>query len=254
MSSGHVLRVAAADDLRRVLGGCAVAGPVLVVAASLVAWSVQDVYSPRREDISALAAIDAQHALIMIAGIIALGLSLIALGLGLVGVIDDGHSATVGPVLLVLAGVSFTGAGLARNDCSSELQACKDSVSSGDVSWHHNMHDLLGVVVFLVLAVAPLVFARAFRADSRWSELRRYSLLSGALTLALLVVFGAELFAGWNGLVQRVLILVPLVWIAVLGAHLVKIAGAGRRGSARFGMERDLIDAGPGERDLPSWP
>jgi hypothetical protein len=52
--------------------------------------------------------------------------------------------------------------------------------------------------------------------------------LSGALTLALLVVFGAELFAGWNGLVQRVLILVPLVWIAVIGAHLVEIAGAGR--------------------------
>ena len=40
--------------------------------------------------------------------------------------------------------------------------------------------------------------------------------------------FGAELFAGWNGLVQRVLILVPLVWIAVIGARLVEIAGAGR--------------------------
>ena len=57
---------------------------------------------------------------------------------------------------------------------------------------------------------------------------RRYSLLSGALTLALLVVLGAELVAGWNGLVQRVLILVPLVWIAVVGAHLVEIAGTGR--------------------------
>jgi hypothetical membrane protein len=217
-----------ADGLRRILGGCAVAGPVLFTAAWLVACSVQDAYSPRREDISALAALDAQHAWIMIAGIIALGVGLIALGLGLVSVIHDGRSATVGPILLVLAGVSFAGAGLARNDCSSELQACKERVSSGDVSWHHSVHDVLGVAVFLVLAVAPLVFARAFRADSRWSELRRYSLLSGALTLALLVVFGAELFAGWNGLVQRVLILVPLSWIAVLGAHLVKIAGAGR--------------------------
>jgi hypothetical protein len=42
------------------------------------------------------------------------------------------------------------------------------------------------------------------------------------------LVFGAGFFDGWNGLVQRVLILVPLVWIAVLGAHLVEIAGAGR--------------------------
>ena len=215
------------DGRRRVLGGCAVAGPVLFTVAWVVAWSGQEVYSPRREDISALAAVDAQHAWIMIAGIIALGLGLIALGVGLVGVIRDGRSATVGPILLVLAGVCFTGAGLARNDCSSELQACRERVSSGDVSWHHNVHDVLGVAVFLVLAVAPLVFARAFRADSRWRELRRYSLLTGALTLALLVVFGAELFAGWNGLVQRVLTVVPLVWIAVIGAHLVQIAGAG---------------------------
>ncbi len=217
-----------ANGLRCVLGGLAIAGPILFTVAWLVAWSVQDVYSPRREDISALAAIDAQHAWIMIAGIIALGLSLAALGLGLLGAIHDGRSATVGPILLVLAGVCFTGAGLARNDCSSELQACNEHVSSGDVSWHHIVHDVLGVAVFLVLAVAPLVLARAFRSDSRWSKLRRYSLLSGALTLALLVVFGAELFAGWNGHVQRVLILVPLVWVAVLGAHLVKIAGAGR--------------------------
>jgi hypothetical protein len=86
------------------------------------------------------------------------------------------------------------------------------------------VHDVLGVAVFLALAVAPLVFARAFRADSRWSDLRRYSLLSGALTLALLVVFGAELFAGRNGLVQRVLTLVPLVWIAVLGARLARLS------------------------------
>ena len=54
--------------------------------------------------------------------------------------------------------------------------------------------------------------------------LRRYSLVTGALTLALLIVFGAEPFDGWNGIVQRVLVAVPLVWIAVLGAHLMQIA------------------------------
>jgi UPF0716 family protein affecting phage T7 exclusion len=143
-----------------------------------------------------------------------------------VGAIDDGRSATVGPVLLVLAGVCFTGAGLARNDCSSELQECKERVTSGDVSWQHNVHDALGVAAFVVLAVAPFVFARAFRADSRWRALRRYSLVTGALTLVLLVVFGVEFLAGWNGLVQRVLTLVLLLWIAALGAGLVKTAGA----------------------------
>ena len=72
------------------------AGPVLFTVAWLVAASVQDDYSARREDISALAAVDAQHAWIVMTGIIALGLGIIALGLGLRGVSDDGRSAKVG--------------------------------------------------------------------------------------------------------------------------------------------------------------
>jgi hypothetical membrane protein len=188
----------------------------------LIAWSVQDEYSPRREDISALAALDAQHAWIMIGGIIALGLGLIALGLGLANAIDDGASAKVGPLLLVLAGLSFAVAGPARNDCSSELQSCKERVAAGDVSWHHNVHDLVGVAAFLPLIIAPFVLARAFRADRRWSDLRRYSLVTGALAFALLLVALAETFEGWNGLVQRVLLAVLLLWIAVLGTRLAR--------------------------------
>jgi hypothetical membrane protein len=188
----------------------------------LIAWSVQDEYSPRREDISALAALDAQHAWIMIGGIIALGLGLIALGLGLANAIDDGASAKVGPLLLVLAGLSFAVAGPARNDCSSELQSCKERVAAGDVSWHHNVHDLVGVAAFLPLIIAPFVLALAFRADRRWSDLRRYSLVTGALAFALLLVALAETFEGWNGLVQRVLLAVLLLWIAVLGTRLAR--------------------------------
>jgi hypothetical membrane protein len=209
------------DDLRRVLGACAVAGPVLFTVASLIAGSVQDEYSPRREDISALAAIDAQHAWIMIGGIIALALGLLALGLGLVNAIDDGASAKVAPVLLVLAGLCFAVAGLARNDCSSELDSCQKRVAAGDVSWHHNVHDLVGVAAFLLLVAAPFVLARAFRADSRWSDLRRYSLVTGALALALLLVALAEI-EGWTGLVQRLLLAVVLLWIAVLGTRLAR--------------------------------
>jgi hypothetical membrane protein len=212
------------DGLRRVLGWCAVAGPVLFTAAWLVAGSVQDVYSPRREDISALAALDAQHAWIMIAGIVALGLSLMALGLGIVGAIEDGRGATVGAILLVVSGLAFVVAGFARDDCSSELRACKERVKAGNVSWHHQVHDNVGIAVFLVLVLAPLLLARAFRRDNRWRDLRRYSLVTGALTLVSLLIFGGDSFAGWNGLAERVLIAIPLVWVAILGTRLARIA------------------------------
>ena len=55
-------------------------------------------------------------------------------------------------------------------------------------------------------------------------DLRTYSLLSGVLTLALLVLYGTGAVDGWNGLVQRVFVTVPWIWIAVLGLRLRRLA------------------------------
>ena len=92
------------------------------------------------------------------------------------------------------------------------------------MSWHHVVHDNVGIAVFLVLVAVPLVLARAFRGDGRWRDLRRYSLASGGVTLVLLLVFGGDTFSGWNGLAERILVTIPLVWIAVLGTRLARIA------------------------------
>ena len=54
------------------------------------------------------------------------------------------------------------------------------------------------IVETVGLVVAPLVFARAFRADGRWSDLRRYSLATGGLTFVLVLVFAVEALNGWT--------------------------------------------------------
>ena len=79
-------------------------------------------------------------------------------------------------------------------------------------------------MIFLALIVAPLVHARAFGQDPRWRDLRTYSLLSGVLTLALLVLYGTGAIDGWNGLVQRTFVAVPWIWIAVVGLRLRRLA------------------------------
>ena len=208
---------------RWVLGTCAFAGPVIFTAAWLVAWPLQDHYSPRREDISALAALDAQYPWIMMLGFMALAVGTIALGLGLMGAVP-GRSGKAGSILVLLAGVGLGVAGLARNDCSSELAACKASEEAGNLSWHHQVHDLVSLVIFLALIAAPLVLARGFGQAREWRDLRTYSLLSGVLTLALLVLFVTGAIDGWNGIVQRIFVAVPWIWIAVLGLRLRRLA------------------------------
>jgi hypothetical membrane protein len=212
-------------DTRPLLGWLALVGPIAFTIAWLVGALAQDEYSVRQEDISALAALDAQNAWIMITGFLLLGVGIVALGAGLAGALK-GRPATVGSILVVLAGAGIIVAGLARNDCSSELDACAERVDAGDVSWHHTTHDLASLVVFLALVAAPLVLARAFRRDQSWRDLRTYSLITGALGLVLMVLFLTGVAGSWNGLLQRVFVTVLFAWIAVLGARLIRLSRA----------------------------
>ena len=212
------------DSRRRLLGMLGVAGPIVFTLAWLVAWAAQDDYSPRHEDISALAALDAQHPWIMIAGLLTLGICMSALALGLFGAIRDGLSARVGPAILLLIGLGFVAVGLMRNDCSSEVEACAARVKAGDVSWHHNAHDGTSVVMFVLFIAVQFIFARAFRTDARWSSLRRFSLATGTLTFALAALYGSEILGDSNGIAQRLFVAVPFLWLVVMGMRLVRIA------------------------------
>jgi hypothetical membrane protein len=201
------------------LGRLAMAGPIAFTAAWLLGGLVQDEYSVRQEDISALAAMDAQYAWIMITGFVVLGVGTVALAAGLASTLRY-PSAVIGSVLLMIAGIGLAVAGLARNDCSSELPACAARADAGEVSWHHQVHDNVSLIIFLALIAAPLVFARAFGRDDRWRPLRSYSILTGLLGFALLVLYMIASAGTWNGLVQRVFVSVLFLWIAVLGFRL----------------------------------
>ena len=104
------------------LGWLAVMGPVAFTIAWIVAAVLQDGYSVRRDYISELAALDARHAWIMIAGFLLLGAGTVALGIGLAGALE-GRLARIGSILVALAGIGAIVAGLARNDCRSRLAA-----------------------------------------------------------------------------------------------------------------------------------
>jgi hypothetical protein len=175
------------------------AGPIAFTIAWLAGGLVQDEYSLGQEDISALAALDAEHAWIMITRFVLLGLGTVALAAGLASTLRY-PSAPIGSVLLTIAGIGLAVAGLARNDCSSELPACGARDDVGDVSWHHQVQDNVSLIIF-----------------PAWRPLRTYSIVTGLLGFALLVLYVIGSAGTWNVLVQRVFVTVLFVWIALLG-------------------------------------
>jgi hypothetical membrane protein len=208
---------------RLVLGWLAVTGPIAFTIAWIVAEVLQDGYSLRRDYISELAALDARHAWIMITGFLLLGAGTVALGIGLAGALE-GRLARIGSILVAPAGVGIIVAGLARIDCRSRLDACAARIDAGDVSWHSATHELVSLLVFLALVAAPLVLARAFSGGAPWRDLRAYSITTGVVGLVLLVLLFSGVAGSWSGVVQRVLVTVLLLWIAILGGRLIRLS------------------------------
>ena len=208
---------------RLMLGWLAVMGPIAFTIAWIVSEVLQDGYSPRQDYISELAALDARYTWIMITGFLLLGVGTVALGIGLAGAVEGGL-ARIGSILVALAGVGIIVAGLARVDCRSRLDACAARIDAGDVSWHSATHELVSLVVFLALVAAPLVLARAFSGDEPWRALRAYSITTGVVGLVLLVLLFSGVAGNWSGVVQRVFVTVLLLWIAILGARLIRLS------------------------------
>ena len=209
---------------RLLLGRLAVMGPIAFTIAWIVGAVVQDEYSLRREDISALAALDAQNAWIMVTGFLLLGVGIVALGAGLAGALN-GRPATVGSILVAVAGVGIIVAGLARNDCSSQLAGVRRPRRrrrSVLASRHPRPGQPRGVPrpcgrstgVRPCLPRRPVVARPAYLLPHHRGTGSR---VAGS-------VHHRRVAGSWNGLLQRVFVTVLFLWIAVLGARLIRLS------------------------------
>lgn len=198
----------------RALALCGLLAPVAFTVAWAAGALVQDGYSVRREDISALAARTADHPWIVISGLVITGALTVAFAPPLHLAVGEGHGSRVGPVLVALSGLGIVGLALLRNDCSTETTACEARIDAGTVSWQHVAHDALSIPVFALAVVIPVVMTPRFRADPHWASFVRWSLATAAALALLLLLGGVEAIPGWRGVVQRVAVSVAFLWLA----------------------------------------
>jgi len=209
------------------LGAAAgVAGPVAFTAAWAAASLLQAGHGAAEVQISGLAAPDARDPWIMITGFVLLGGCSVAFGSALHSELGGGGRAGPGPRLIQAAGVLTIAAGLLRRDRML-------LTSPAGESWHNHAHDLVSIPIYLALVAVPLLLARRFRGDPRWSLLR-VPLIAGSLaTVAVLAVFLAGAFPGWAGTAQRIGVTLPLAALCAVAARLLAT-----------GRAREAADAG----------
>jgi len=232
----------------RVLGGLAgLAGPVAFTAAWAVSSLLQTGHAATQVQISGLAAPDARDPWIMITGFFVLGGCSVVFGTALHRELGgsgregcegragrtgragrEGRTgraaregregrrgrAGAGPRLIQAAGLLTVAAGLLRRDQMLLTAPAHES-------WHNHAHDVVSGVIYVALVVAPLLLARRFRGDPRWSPLRWPLVGASLVTAAVLVVFFTGAFPSSAGLLQRIGLSVPLAAVCAVAARLL---------------------------------
>jgi uncharacterized membrane protein HdeD (DUF308 family) len=152
--------------------------------------------------LSGLAADDAADPQIMIAGFVLLGACTIVFGAALRAVTAP---SIAGPGLVVAAGAAAVAAGVFRRD---HLLLAGPGFTGE--SWHNQVHDVASGLAYAAMLAAPLVLGRRFRTVPDWAVLARPAQALALTSAVGLAVFASGAAQPWNGVVQRVTVMLAL--------------------------------------------
>jgi hypothetical protein len=174
-------------------------------------------YSAIRYDVSEMASLTAPHAWLLLAcqglaGAGTIAFALFGLRPALMITATAGRS---GPWLLVLSALGLDNLSDAffRLDCRT-VDGCTG------ISWHAQLHNIVGTVTIVVLVIAPFIIARRLRQAPEWTNLAAPSIVVGGL---LVTMWAATLLThniGFEGLFQRALLFIAAAWVAALALRL----------------------------------
>jgi amino acid transporter len=97
------------------------------------------------------------------------------------------------------------------------------------MTWHSQVHNLLGAVVFSLGPASMFVFFRRFRTDPRWRPLATWTLAAAVTMTAAVVLLKVatlpppappNILSPWAGAIQRVAIVSLMAWVATVGVRM----------------------------------
>jgi hypothetical membrane protein len=192
----------------RLAAWAGVACPPAAAAVLLLAGWLSPGYDPVRTTLSHLGQRGQPFAL-------AANLTFAALGLAYVGVAwalgrSLGRRAWAGAGLLAVAGIALVGVAIVSRDPARPVP-----------------HRVVALVLFLALALAPLLVAGRLRLDPRWTRHAGLSLATFAGSAALLVVGVVGVVHGGlpAGAWERAFTGLNLVWLTAVAAGLLRAPG-----------------------------
>lgn len=200
---------------KRGLALTGIVGPVFYILLTIVLGLLWEGYNPVRDTQSELGAVDSPYGDLMnIAGFMGLGVTILGFAAGYLLLLRGGIAKTLAVALLTVAGVGMVVVGFFPCDAG-----CVDVTRTGELHGVWSMPGAIG------LPLAAALSASAFRTDGRFGVgWQLVSFWLGLLTLASGPIVAAGLVEGANGLLQRVGMWPPLLWMVAVSWKLSSLA------------------------------
>lgn len=198
----------------RMIAVCGILGPILYIVVITIVGYLHPDYNHISQSMSELGAIDAPYKLIAnTLGFPLLGLFMIAFAIGIDHGIKRNRASRVGPALVVLSGVSMIVTGIFPCD-----SGCID------VSRIGTTHSVFATIAAISFSIAPIFIAIRQWFDIRWKQYTLFSWVIAIVTLLLSMLYSLDIFESHIGLLQRLSMGLPLIWMEVMSIKLLRIS------------------------------
>lgn len=196
----------------RLLLAGGVVGPALFVVVLLIEGATRPGYSAWHQFGSELEL--SSQGWEQVANFLMCGLLCLGFAAGLRRALGSGKGAIAGPVALAVFGAALITAGIFVTDPGLGYPPGVPALASP--TSHGAVHALAGLFAFVSLGVACFALARRFAGDARWRGWAAYSILTGLIVVASLVISNVPSLSDFTGLIQRIGIIAGWTWIVLI--------------------------------------
>jgi len=200
------------DGVQKILAVCGILGPIIYTIVLTALGMMWPSYDPVSQYMSELGAVDAPHAIIMNTfGFSLLGIFFILFGFGLYLGLRKHAVTTISIILIVVAGISMFAVGFFPCD-----PGCNNVTPTGIA------HSLTATIPAIVMPIGILLSAYSLRKDHNWQgHWWLLSLVFGVTSVLLSPLGMVPMLNSVRGLVQRIGIGIPLLWMEIMSIKLL---------------------------------
>jgi hypothetical membrane protein len=210
------------DTINRWLAVAGLFVAPLYFAIIITLGALEPGFSHLTTTMSVLGGVPGLRGLVFNFGVAVTGVLVIAFGIGLWRQLPPKIAAKVGVTLLVIGGLGLIAAGYFH--CN---EGCRNILTEPDLAGR--LHTIVSLLAGIGTGLAPFFVWAAMRGSEKWKGLATPTLVTAILANLPGITFWITFFTGFRlvsveGLIQRLGLVVVLIWIFFVAARLWRMA------------------------------